>query len=213
MKRSIEKLRYEYGNEPLLEDEFETNPMAQFQKWLEDAIQAAVFEPNGMILSTVSRAGHPASRTVLLKKVDKEALYFYTSSESRKGEHLHLHPYASVTFWWKEIYRQVNLEGSVGKLPRNEALRYFYKRPKKAQVAALASCQSAPLASRDELEEVYNRLCKKYKGQEVPCPSTWTGYRIEPERIEFWHGRANRLHDRFLYVKTGPDWLLTRLSP
>lgn len=213
MKRSIEKLRCEYGNDALLQDGLETDPIAQFQKWLDEAIQAVVFEPNGMVLATVSSAGHPTSRTVLLKKVEKRGLYFYTSSESRKGEHLHLHPYASVTFWWKEIYRQVSIEGGIVKIPRAEALRYFYQRPKKAQVAALASHQSAPLASRDELEEAYNRLGKKYRGREVPCPTTWTGYRLEPERIEFWQGRANRLHDRFLYVKTGKDWLLTRLSP
>ncbi len=213
MKRSIEKLRCEYGNEPLLEGELEIDPVVQFQKWLEDAIQAAVFEPNGMVLATVSSAGHPASRTVLLKKIDKRGLCFYTGSESRKGEHLRLHPYASVTFWWKEIYRQVNIEGAIVKIPRSEAIRYFHQRPKKAQVAALASNQSAPLASRDELEEAYNRLSKKYRGREVPCPSTWTGYRLEPERIEFWQGRASRLHDRFLYVKTDGAWLFTRLSP
>lgn len=213
MKRSIEKLRFEYGNEPLLESKLLGNPIKQFQQWLDEAIRSEVFEPNGMVLATVTTAGRPSSRTVLLKTIDARGFCFYTNSESRKGEHLSLHPYASLTFWWKEIYRQVNIEGQITKIPRSEVIRYFRQRPKGAQVAAAASHQSAPLASREELEEVYARLSKKYKGREVPCPSTWVGYRLEPERIEFWQGRANRLHDRFLYVKTGNEWMISRLSP
>ncbi len=213
MKRSIAKLRWEYGNEPLLEESLQEDPIAQFHIWLEEAIRAAIFEPNGMLFATVSSVGRPAARTVLLKEFDAHGFVFYTSYESRKGEHLALNPYGSLTFWWKEIYRQVCLEGRVEKISRKETLRYFHSRPRGAQLAAAASHQSAPLASRQELEELFGRLQKKYRGKEVPCPKMWGGYRLIPERIEFWQGRANRLHDRFLYVKENSDWLITRLSP
>jgi len=213
MKRSIEKLRCEYGNTALLAQELKSDPILQFQHWLDDAINAEVMEPNGMILATVSSANRPSSRTVLLKGIDKRGFIFYTHYASRKGEHLRLHPYASVTFWWKEIYRQVNIEGRIKKISRKDSIEYFSQRPKGAQLAAQASVQSAPLASREELEEVYDRSKKKYQSRDIPCPKEWGGYHLEPERIEFWQGRKDRLHDRFLYVKDNGDWIITRLSP
>jgi pyridoxamine 5'-phosphate oxidase len=213
MNRSIEKIRFEYGNEPLLEACLLKDPVLQFSKWFKEACQSDVFEPNGMILSTITSANRPSSRVVLLKKVSAEGFCFYSNCKSRKGEHLSLHPYASLTFWWKEIYRQVNIEGSIKKMEKKEVVRYFSKRPKGAQIAAIASEQSQPLASRDELEEVFRRLSKKYRGGKVPCPSDWCGYCLEPERVEFWQGRANRLHDRFLYAKTDGEWIISRLSP
>jgi pyridoxamine 5'-phosphate oxidase len=213
MKRSIEKLRLEYGNTPLLEQDLKKDPLKQFEGWLNEAIDAEVQEPNGMVLATISSAERPATRTVLLKGFDKRGMAFYTSYVSRKGEHLRLHPYAAATFWWKEIYRQVNFEGAVKKMSRKEALVYFHKRPRGAQLGALASIQSAPLASRAGLEEVFERLKRQYRGKEIPCPKEWGGYFLKPERIEFWQGRANRLHDRFLYVKANSDWIITRLSP
>jgi pyridoxamine 5'-phosphate oxidase len=213
MKRSIEKLRLEYGNASLLEQSLRSDPIQQFEHWLNEAIAAQVMEPNGMVLATISSAHRPSSRTVLLKGVDQRGLCFYTNYSSRKGEHLRLQPYASVTFWWKEIYRQVNFEGGIKKVTRKESIAYFGKRPRGAQLAACASQQSAPLAAREELEEAFNRLKKKYRGEEVPCPKEWGGYRLEPERVEFWQGRKNRLHDRFLYVKADTGWLISRLAP
>jgi pyridoxamine 5'-phosphate oxidase len=213
MKRSIEKLRHEYGTALLLEGMLHVDPIEQFRQWFQEALCSHVFEPNGMVLSTVTSAGRPSARTVLLKQFDAKGFCFYTHAESRKGGHLRLHPYASLTFWWKEIFRQVTIEGEVIKMPRPAAIRYFHLRPKGAQIAALASHQSAPLASRAELEEAYTRLSKHYKGRQIPCPTDWGGYRLKPERIEFWQGRANRLHDRFLYIKTDSIWLLTRLAP
>jgi pyridoxamine 5'-phosphate oxidase len=213
MKRSIEKMRYEYGNIPLLEEALQEHPIKQFEVWFKEAIQAAVMEPNGMILATVSSAVRPSSRTVLLKNIDKEGLIFFTHYESRKAEHLRLHPYASATFWWKEIYRQIHFEGKVKKISRSASIKYFAKRPKGAQLAALASVQSAPLATRAGLSEIYERLKQQYRGKEVPCPKEWGGYLLEPERVEFWQGRKNRLHDRFLYAKGDGDWIITRLSP
>lgn len=213
MKRSIEKIRFEYGNTPLLEEELKKDPMQQFEQWLNEAIESDVMEPNGMVIATISSADRPSTRTVLLKGLDKKGLKFYTSHVSRKAEHLRLHPYVSATFWWKEIYRQVNFEGKVKKLNRSESALYFQKRPRGAKLAALASTQSAPLASRAGLEEVFERLQKKYRGKEIPCPKDWGGYRLEPERVEFWQGRQNRLHDRFVFVKSNSDWIVTRLSP
>lgn len=213
MKRSIEKLRLEYGNTPLLEEALHPDPLHQFQSWFNDALEAEVMEPNGMILATVTSAGRPASRTVLLKKMDGEGFCFYSHYTSRKGEHLDLHPFGALTFWWKELFRQVNIEGTVQKTSRQDSADYFSKRPKGAQLAAHASNQSTPLASREQLEEVFERLQKKYRGKEVPLPKDWGGYRLMPERMEFWQGRQNRLHDRFVYVKAEGSWLLTRLSP
>jgi len=212
-KRSIEKLRHEYGNTPLLEEKLYPDPMQQFTFWLEEAIRAEVFEPNAMTLSTVTLPGRPSARTLLLKKVDKRGFLFFTDYASRKGQHLVSHPFASLTFWWKEIYRQVTIEGAVKKASRKEAVAYFNKRPRGARLAAYASTQSAPLASREELEEVYSRLQKKCRGKDIPCPKTWGGYWVIPDRMEFWQGRKNRLHDRFLYACANGEWLLTRLSP
>ncbi|NGX54710.1 MAG: Pyridoxine/pyridoxamine 5'-phosphate oxidase [Chlamydiae bacterium] len=213
MKRSIEKLREEYGKRPILEEELKSDPCATFLLWLKAAVQAEVMEPNGMVLSTVSESGKPSSRMVLLKGVEQKKLVFYTNYKSRKAKQLVTHPYGSLTFWWKEIHRQVTIEGKVAKVSRSESRDYFAKRPKGAQLAALASHQSDPLASRLELEEEFYRLKENYRGKEVPCPPTWGGYALTPDRFEFWQGRADRLHDRFAYIGTNGEWLLTRLAP
>lgn len=213
MKGSIEKLRFEYGNTPLLEENLLAHPVEQFCMWIQEALKAKVMEPNAMTLATVTATGRPTSRNVLLKEISPKGFVFFTHYTSRKGEHLLHHPYAALTFWWKEIYRQVNVEGTVKKVSRREAVAYFKQRPRGAQIAAHASQQSAPLASRAEIESSFKVLKEKYKGKVVPCPQAWGGYRVIPERIEFWQGRQNRLHDRFLYVKTDGEWILTRLSP
>lgn len=215
MKDSIHKLRVEYGNASLRDDAIQEDPYLQFRQWLEEAINAEVMEPNGMVLSTVSATGAPSSRTVLLKKLDS-GFVFFTNYGSRKGRQLELDPCAALTFWWKEIYRQVNIEGKIAKVSRKESLAYFNSRPRGAQLAALASEQSAPLGSRFELEEAFKSLEKKYVGKKVPCPEQWGGFRLIPDRFEFWQGHAHRLHDRFLYVKTDQEkekWLITRLAP
>ena len=213
MKRSIEKLRHEYGNAPFLEETLAANPIEQFLVWFEEAVACEVMEPNGMTLASVGATGHPSSRTVLLKEVDQRGFAFFTNVASRKGEQLMHTSCASLTFWWKEIYRQVNIEGYVKPLSRRAVLEYFRKRPRGAQLAALASHQSIPLASRQEIESAYRVLQKKYRGKAVPCPKEWGGYRLEAERFEFWQGRKNRLHDRFVYVREAGEWLFSRLAP
>ncbi len=213
MKGSIEKLRFEYGNTPLLEEDLADDPVELFLIWMKEALKANVMEPNGMTLATVAATGRPTSRTVLLKEISRGNFIFYTNMASRKGEHLATHPFAALTFWWKEIYRQVNIEGRVRKVSRRETCAYFKKRPRGAQLAALASHQSHPLATRAEVESAFKVLKKKYLGKEVPCPKEWGGYCVMPERVEFWQGRQNRLHDRFLYVKANGEWILKRLAP
>lgn len=210
----IEKLRQEYGNHPLLESDLKEHPIDQFLVWFQQAMEAEVKEPNGMVLSTVSATGFPSARTVLLKKVDYQGFVFFTSANSRKGKQLKEHSFAALTFWWKEIYRQVQIEGKVVVVERHEVEDYFSKRPRGAQLAAHASSQSDPLATREELEEAFEAIDKHYEGKEIPCPKEWCGYRVIPERVELWQGRADRLHDRFVYV-LAPDntWLISRLYP
>jgi pyridoxamine 5'-phosphate oxidase len=213
MKRSIEKLRFEYGNHPLLEQDLLSNPIDQFGLWFDDAIKAKILEPNGMVLSTVTPMGHPSSRTVLLKSFDDAGLIFFTSYRSRKAAHLERCPFASATFWWKEVFRQVCIEGKVEKIFQTESEDYFAMRPRGAQIATIVCHQSSPLASREEMEQSFLELQKKYEGREIPCPSYWGGYKLCPERFEFWQGRENRLHDRFLYVFADGQWMISRLAP
>lgn len=213
MKLSIEKLRIEYGSASLLEEALHPNPMKQFERWFKETLKAKIFEPNAMTLATVSYLGKPSSRTVLLKQIDENGFVFFTDYQSRKGLQLETCPFGSLTFWWREIYRQVCIEGKVKKISREASRLYFEKRPRGAQIAAHASQQSIPLASRFELEEVYARIKKRFAGKKIPCPSHWGGYCLIPDRIEFWQGKENRLHDRFLYVKANGEWTLTRLSP
>lgn len=213
MKRSIERLRVEYGSDALVEEKLKEDPIVQFENWLQEAIVAGLFEPNGMVLSTISPLGKPTSRTVLLKKFDAKGFIFFTDSRSRKGEHLEEKPFAALTFWWREIFRQICIEGEVKKISREEVRCYFNKRPRGAQIAVHASTQSSPLASRIELEETFQRLQVHFKGKPIPCPTYWCGYRLIPDRMEFWQGRANRLHDRIVYIKVNDEWIFSRLSP
>ncbi len=212
-KKLFHSLREEYGNAPFLEEEIKKDPIEQFSIWFDEAVHAAVFEPNGMVLATVSPNFHPSTRTLLLKEFDERGFVFFTSFNSRKGDQLLVNPYASATFWWKEIYRQVHIEGKIERVRRKEAIHYFKQRPKGAQIASLASIQSEPLSSREELEASYLEVEKKYSGKEIPCPMRFGGYRLIPERMEFWQGRKNRLHDRIVYIHVDDLWISSRLSP
>ncbi|MFN0065496.1 MAG: pyridoxamine 5'-phosphate oxidase [Chlamydiales bacterium] len=208
---SYEKLRVEYGNCPFEEKTLNIDPLQQFTHWFQEAVKADVFEPNGMALATVSPVGQPCSRIVLLKKLDQKGFIFFTNYTSRKGEQLAHSPRASLTFWWREIFRQVSIEGVVKKVSRKLSREYFAKRPRGAQIAATLSTQSKPIVNN--LQQEFREFQKKCRGKEIACPTTWGGYRLLPERIEFWQGRKNRLHDRFLYVKTNGSWVVSRLAP
>lgn len=219
MSRSIEsvslaRLRREYQAHPLDQDMLLSNPIDQLDLWLSQAIKAQILEPNAMVLSTASAEGWPSSRTVLLKKIDHHGLVFFTNYESRKAQQLLVNPRASLTFLWKELERQVTIEGLVEKTSAQEAAEYFAQRPRASQLGAWASKQSHPIESRLLLEEAYANYARLYEGKEVPCPPFWGGFRIIPHRFEFWQGRQNRLHDRFQYTLTTKSlWHIIRLAP
>ncbi len=207
-------LRRDYSLAGLSEKDLARDPFRQFEKWFQEAEAAKIPEPNAFALATASRDGRPSVRTVLLKGMDGRGFVFYTNGESRKGRELEANPHASLLFSWITLERQVVIEGSVARVPREEAEAYFHSRPRPSQLAAWASPQSTILSSRAILDEAMKALEKKYAGAEVPLPPNWGGFRVAPETVEFWQGRRSRLHDRLRYrrEKTG-DWIIERLAP
>ncbi len=206
-------LRRDYKFSQLRRHQLADSPFRQFLDWFADTRQANIIEANAMALATVTPEGKPSCRTVLMKEFDEQGLVFFTNYHSRKSCHLAATPYAAVTFLWKELERQVNIEGEVTKISREEAKKYFAARPRGSQLSALASPQSTVIASRQVLEEAYAALEKKYTDQEIPLPPSWGGFRLHPRRFEFWQGRKDRLHDRFCYTLQGAAWQLDRLAP
>jgi pyridoxamine 5'-phosphate oxidase len=214
MSQDIADLRRDYRLLVLDRSDVEENPIEQFQKWFNHALNAKLTtEPNAMALATAGSDGKPSVRYVLLKGVDERGFIFYTNYESRKAKNLEQNPFASVCFHWAELERQVRIEGTVEKLPFSESEAYFHSRPYESQIGAMASHQSSVVQSREELEQTYAELLAKYKGKEVPMPDFWGGYIIKPNRVEFWQGRSGRMHDRIEYQKKSDEWHIQRLSP
>ncbi len=190
------------------------DPHEQFERWMADVVELGLPEPTAMVLATVSAAGQPRARAVLLKGHDKEGFTFYTNRTSRKGSDLDEVPRASLLFPWHQIHRQVIVEGTVTPLPVQASAAYFRTRPRASQLAAWASRQSSVIGSRAELEECYARMEQRWPGdEEVPLPEFWGGYLVRPQVIEFWHGRANRMHDRLRYRRVDSAWVMERLAP
>lgn len=189
------------------------NPIDQFHEWLEEAIHAHILEPNAMVLATANKEGRPSSRTVLLKKYDASGLIFFTNTESRKAKELQENPYASATFLWKEIHRQVCIDAKVEKISHDDTASYFASRPRGSQLGAWASKQGTILSSREELDKEFQRLDTLYHDQEIPLPPFWGGFKMIPYQFNFWQGRLNRLHDRFMYLLQEDTWEIFRLSP
>jgi pyridoxamine 5'-phosphate oxidase len=190
------------------------DPFAQFSRWLAAATAAGIPQPNAMVLATVSAAGQPRARTVLLKQYDADGFAFYTNRTSRKGRDLAGQPLASLLFPWHAMYRQVIIQGAVTALTTEQSEPYFRSRARGSQLGAWASRQSSVIASRAELDERYAELERRWPpGEDVPMPDFWGGYLLAPESVEFWQGRPDRLHDRLRYTRSGDGWILERLAP
>jgi pyridoxamine 5'-phosphate oxidase len=206
-------LRKEYTSAGLHKADLDPDPIVQFREWFEKVIDADLHEPNAMILATATDDSKPSVRTVLLKGYDERGFVFYTNYEGRKAGELEKNPVCALLFYWGELERQVRIEGRASRLPGEESDAYFLSRPRGSRVGAWASEQSRPVEDRSVLEERVRALLAEYEGREIPRPPFWGGYRVEPEVMEFWQGRENRLHDRLVYRRTREGWKIERLQP
>lgn len=210
---SIADLRREYSSRALGEDAADPDPIRQFTVWFDEAVKSQILDVNAMTLATTNAAGDPDARIVLIKEFGEQGFTFFTNYDSAKGRDLAGHPRACLLFFWAELERQVRITGSVTKVERSESEQYFHSRPFESQVGAWASAQSSAVANRAALETRFAELAAEHAGQVVPLPSFWGGYRVKPERMEFWQGRQSRLHDRLLYTWGASGWSRTRLAP
>jgi pyridoxamine 5'-phosphate oxidase len=210
---AVAGLRKDYGQASLTEDEVRDDPMAQFTSWFEQAIKAQVNEPNAMNVATVDANGRPSSRIVLVKQFDERGFTWYTNYDSRKAQELRANPYAALLFFWSELERQVRIEGRVETTSAEESDKYFHSRPLKSRLSAIASQQSAPIDNRAALERNYEAVAAT-AGDAPARPANWGGFRLVPERIEFWQGRRSRFHDRIVYERQEDgSWARQRLQP
>ena len=199
--------------EGLDEKTINRDPIKQFQSWFNDAIDAKLPLPEAMTLATATPDGKPSARMVLLKQVDDDGFVFFTNYNSAKAAQLDANPFAALVFYWSRLDRQVRVEGSVVRTSAQESRDYFKTRPRESQIGAWASAQSEVISSREVLEQRAHELEAFYGDREIDCPEYWGGYRLEPERIEFWKSRIGRLHDRILYQRGSDGWTITRLAP
>jgi pyridoxamine 5'-phosphate oxidase len=211
--KHIRKLREDYSLSTLDENDVHADPIEQFKIWLDESLKAMLPEPNAMTLSTVDSDQKPHSRIVLLKGIEKNGFIFYTNYKSDKGRDIESNPNVSICFLWKELERQVRIEGIAKKISSEASEEYFVSRPVKSQIGAVASEQSSVIENRAILEEKFEALTKLYSTGHVPMPDHWGGYVVEPTSIEFWQGRRSRLHDRIKYEKEKKNWIIKRLAP
>jgi pyridoxamine 5'-phosphate oxidase len=206
------ELRREYALGGLSEDDLAPDPFAMFQRWYHDAVAAAVYEPNAMVVASVSDDGQPSARLVLLKGFSPAGWVFFTNLGSRKATELVANPKVALLFPWHPLERQVRVDGVAAALARDEVAAYFQTRPRGAQLGAHASRQSREVASRQELDDAWAAADAAYP-DEVPVPDDWGGFRVAAEAVEFWQGRPGRMHDRLVYRRDGDDWSVHRLAP
>lgn len=212
--KPISELRTEYTKATLDQATVDKNPIAQFEKWFHEALEAEVLEANAMTLSTVTESGRPTARIVLLKGIEQNKFLFYTNYQSQKGKELDNNPACALTFFWPELERQVRIEGISERLESTVSEAYFQSRPRSSQIGAWASPQSTIIKDRSLLEVRAKEIEKRFAGKEIlPKPNQWGGYAIEPFEIEFWQGRPSRLHDRIAYYKSENQWVIHRLAP
>lgn len=205
--------RREYISKEFDIKDTDENPFVQFEKWFGEAMEIDPQDTNAFMLSTCSKEGRPSSRIMLLKGVDDKGFVFYTNYLGRKSKELIENPFASILFFFKELHRQIRIEGRIEKVTREESAEYFHSRPVESQVGAWASIQSSKIESRESLEKKFKDYDKEYEGKEVPLPDYWGGFRLIPDYFEFWQGRESRLHDRISYEKENDSWIQSRLSP
>ncbi|MGH7510577.1 MAG: pyridoxamine 5'-phosphate oxidase [Gemmatimonadales bacterium] len=210
---SIADIRREYARARLDEAHVSPDPVVQFHRWFTQAREAEIPEPNAMALATATPAGAPSVRMVLLKGYDERGFVFFTDFRSRKGVELETNPRAALVFYWGELERQVRIAGAVEQTPARESEAYFQTRPLGSRLGAWVSHQSRVIPSRALLESGLREVEERFPSGEVPLPPHWGGYRLQPEEVEFWQGRENRLHDRIRYLREEAGWKVERLSP
>lgn len=210
----LEDIRREYLRGGLNREDLDANPLAQFEHWMSQAVEANLnSDPTAMVLATVDARGQPSQRVVLLKGLTEEGFVFYTNYDSQKGRDLAANPKASLHFPWLPLERQVIVYGEAEKLSEAESEAYFHSRPRASQIGAWASHQSQSISSREALDDAFQEMTDRFGQDAIPLPSFWGGYRVVPQRIEFWQGRSGRLHDRFMYQRKGHVWTVQRLQP
>ena len=209
----LRRVRKEYENRGLYEDDLVSDPIDQFKIWYSEIEEVGYLEPNAMVLSTVDKDCSPSGRNVLLKEIREDGFVFFTNYESRKAKDIENNEKVCLTFSWNELRRQVSVEGTAEKIPESESDEYWAMRPYETKIGSLVSNQSSLIPNREELDTAFEMQESKWRGSEVPRPHHWGGYKVSPNLIEFWQGRQNRLHDRIVYYLTVQGWIFTRLSP
>ncbi len=213
MTKRISELRKEYIASSLDEQHVQPDPLLQFRYWFNETLESGIEEPNAMVLSTADLDGNVSARVVLLKGIENGGFQFFTGYGSQKGIQLKANPKAALTFHWHALERQVRVEGKVLKMRRKESVAYFNSRPMDSRVSACVSPQSSVIPDRLFLESLREGFILDLQGMPPACPENWGGYILKPGRIEFWQGRAHRLHDRINYRKQGGAWIIERLAP